>query len=212
MGSGSEGRSTGPTRRGLWAQESPPFPPWIDGGALPLPGCPPTPPGILGPNQDSLCLEKQQVLTNALFPKHHPPAPTHTHSAGTCYHDGIPCCTLWPWSLEVLCYLVWGCLPKGSSSPHFSHHSRSPALPSLEGNRLFCRNCLDTWGTSDCLLGVLGSSFLGDFVASHCSIFWLLSLALSSFLNSKSTGSRHSGVFFQELFTMADGSVLWSVS
>ena len=85
--------------------------------------------------------------------------------------------------------------------------------PPLEGNRLFCRNCLDTWGTSDSASwGVSGSSFLGDFVASHCSIFWLLSLALSSFLSSKSTGSRHSGVYFQELFTTADGSVLSSVS
>lgn len=70
----------------------------------------------------------------------------------------------------------------GSSSfSCFSHRSRSPALLLLRGPGLFCRNWLDHWGTSDsAFFGVLGSSFFGDFVASHCNIFWLLPLGLNS--------------------------------
>lgn len=139
------------------------------------------------------------MLTNTLFPKQYPPAPTHTHKAGTCYHDGILRCTLWPWSLEGLG--LWKGVRLLAKRLLFLPLQPSLQKPPLEGNRLFCRNCLDTWGTSD-----------SDFVASHCNLFWLLSLALISFLSSKLTGSRQSGVYFQELFTMVDGSVLWSVS
>lgn len=51
------------------------------------------------------------------------------------------------------------------------------ALPLLGVTGLFCRNWLDHWAHLTLPFGVFGL-LLGDFVASHCSIFWLLGTPL----------------------------------
>lgn len=162
---------------------------------------------MLGPKQHSPSLEKPQALT---------PSPKRSPGPGSHAQGWSPPSPRWS-ALHALALVAGRAVLAGLRllAKRLLLLPLRPSLqePPLEGNRLFCRNCLDTWGTSDSAFwGVSGSSFLGDFVASHCSIFWLLSLALSSFLSSKLTGSRHSGVYFQELFTTADGSVLSSVS
>lgn len=140
----------------------------------PLPRLPSAPLWVPSCSQESYPLMNPQLSKQYcyLIPKQ-----IHTHNKQQNWVQQITVLVSQsPW------YWLWGRLATGSSSfSCFSHRSRSPALPLLVGNGLFCRNWLDHWGTSDSAFwGVLDSSFLGDFVASHFIIFWLLPLALRS--------------------------------